>query len=383
MRSQFAAIACGVAALSLADAATAAPYVGLEAGWNHSRDETFIDNGKTIGTVEYNDGWIGGLAFGYAFPMGLRPEIEFARRRNGIADYEPSNKPASGTHPADSALIGLWYDLPFARAIHPSVGIGVGQAEVRYVHFNNAHNVDRTDTDRTVAGQIGAGFRYDIGSRFSVTLGYKYFRTRKAVYHLDPVDAPYKSDSILAGVRMSFAKAPPAPAPVAVQAPEPLPQAEIAMFEKVWLRPVNFKFDKSDLTEPARAALDEVAEGLLAYPALRVLIEGHCDYIGTDAYNMALGMRRANAVRRYLLERGVPEDQLEVKSFGESEPRADNRTRDGRAANRRVEFDPLETPEALEVITEDSNEETWRAAHGPEDPVRDPPGTAPEGSDPP
>jgi OOP family OmpA-OmpF porin len=99
---------------------------------------------------------------------------------------------------------------------------------------------------------------------------------------------------------------------------------------------VHFDFDKYNLKPEAVKILDEAITTLRENPDLRVTIEGHCDSIGTAEYNLALGERRANAVRAYLVYRGIAAGRMETVSYGEERPKADNNTDEGRALNRRA-----------------------------------------------
>jgi outer membrane protein OmpA-like peptidoglycan-associated protein len=101
---------------------------------------------------------------------------------------------------------------------------------------------------------------------------------------------------------------------------------------------VRFGFDKAELSEEARAALDEFATDLKSrFKDVYIEIQGHTDGIGTDEYNQELGLERAEAVRLYLnQEHTLPLHRMSVISYGESAPVADNETREGRAENRRV-----------------------------------------------
>jgi len=83
---------------------------------------------------------------------------------------------------------------------------------------------------------------------------------------------------------------------------------------------VFFPVDQSSLTQQAQAMLDVQAEWLIENARSEVLIEGHADEQGTRAYNLALGARRASAVRNYLVSRSVPADQLQIVSFGKERP---------------------------------------------------------------
>jgi outer membrane protein OmpA-like peptidoglycan-associated protein len=75
---------------------------------------------------------------------------------------------------------------------------------------------------------------------------------------------------------------------------------------------------------------------LQANPMLTITIEGHCDSVGTSEYNLSLGERRANAVRDYLLNRGIAAGRMRTVSYGEERPIASNDTAEGRAMNRRA-----------------------------------------------
>jgi len=102
---------------------------------------------------------------------------------------------------------------------------------------------------------------------------------------------------------------------------------------------VRFGFDKAELSEEARAALDQFASQLKGEYNRDVYVEiqGHTDATGSDQYNIELGLERAEAVRRYLNQQhGIPLHRISVISYGEAEPIADNTSRDGRAQNRRV-----------------------------------------------
>jgi outer membrane protein OmpA-like peptidoglycan-associated protein len=100
----------------------------------------------------------------------------------------------------------------------------------------------------------------------------------------------------------------------------------------------NFKFAKVDLPDEAKTRLDEVISQLKADPKGAYFeIEGHTDNVGTHEYNEKLGMERAEAVKRYLYEHHqIPLHKMNVISYGEDKPVAPNKTKDGRAQNRRV-----------------------------------------------
>ena len=99
---------------------------------------------------------------------------------------------------------------------------------------------------------------------------------------------------------------------------------------------VHFDFDRYSLRPEAVRALDEAIKTLQENPELRIEVEGHTCNIGTSEYNLALGERRANAVREYLASRGIGADRLRAVSYGEERPKHDNAREETRRLNRRA-----------------------------------------------
>jgi peptidoglycan-associated lipoprotein len=101
---------------------------------------------------------------------------------------------------------------------------------------------------------------------------------------------------------------------------------------------VFFDFDRSDLRPEARATVEALAAWLGSYPAVTLTIEGHCDERGTREYNLALGERRANAVRDYLIALGVDAGRLNTISYGKERPAVLGSNEEAWAQNRRAVF---------------------------------------------
>ncbi len=101
---------------------------------------------------------------------------------------------------------------------------------------------------------------------------------------------------------------------------------------------VFFDFNKATIKSVSFALLNDVAQAMADNPKIKVEIGGHTDSVGDDNFNLKLSQKRAESVRIYLIKRGVSGARMEAKGFGENVPIADNRTADGRAQNRRVEF---------------------------------------------
>jgi outer membrane protein OmpA-like peptidoglycan-associated protein len=99
---------------------------------------------------------------------------------------------------------------------------------------------------------------------------------------------------------------------------------------------VHFDFDRSALRPEALRVLDEAVAAMQANSTLRLEIEGHTCNIGTNEYNLALGDRRAQSVRDYLVSRGISADRLRTRSLGEEQPKYDNSREETRRLNRRA-----------------------------------------------
>ncbi len=129
-----------------------------------------------------------------------------------------------------------------------------------------------------------------------------------------------------------FTDADTAPPPVEPETPVAAPRTVIS------IAPVYFDFDKSDVQGDSVETLKTAAR-LLGESGARISISGHCDNRGSEEYNLALGERRAAAVRRYLSNLGVPLQQMNIVSYGELRPSAEGNTESAWALNRRAEFE--------------------------------------------
>jgi OOP family OmpA-OmpF porin len=108
--------------------------------------------------------------------------------------------------------------------------------------------------------------------------------------------------------------------------------------ERIQLRGVNFANNSAKLTAASSAVLDDMVRTLKRYPDQKVEVAGHTDGSGTRSYNLSLSKKRAESVRKYLIDNGVAAGNLTARGYGPDSPIASNKTREGRAKNRRVEL---------------------------------------------
>lgn len=101
---------------------------------------------------------------------------------------------------------------------------------------------------------------------------------------------------------------------------------------------VYFETNKYNLSSNSILALDKLLQIFAEYPETNILIEGHTDDVGTEAYNLGLSQRRAEAVGNYLRNKGLDRDRLIIRWYGETQPKVENNSKENRALNRRVQF---------------------------------------------
>lgn len=125
---------------------------------------------------------------------------------------------------------------------------------------------------------------------------------------------------------------------IPIKEPPAMEFADPDAAERAILRPIYFDYDKSNIRPEFQPVLEGIAQWMAKNPTRQLLIEGHCDERGTDEYNLALGERRALAVRRYLVALGALADHLHTISYGEEKPADPGHEESSWAKNRRSEF---------------------------------------------
>ena len=118
--------------------------------------------------------------------------------------------------------------------------------------------------------------------------------------------------------------------------PKKTPGIEGEVFESKLLKDIYFDFDKYDIRPTDAGILKENAALLVKFPNVKIQIEGHCDERGTVEYNLALGERRANSAKRYLISLGIPEKRISTISYGKERPSDPGHNEEAWAKNRRA-----------------------------------------------
>ena len=129
----------------------------------------------------------------------------------------------------------------------------------------------------------------------------------------------------------------PDPAPAA--APVPVPVAPPAATKVTYAADAFFDFDKSVLKPAGKEKLDDLVGKIKGINLEVIIAVGHTDAVGSDAYNQKLSIRRSEAVKAYLVTKGLPDTKITTVGKGKTQPIATNKTKAGRAQNRRVEVE--------------------------------------------
>ena len=148
-------------------------------------------------------------------------------------------------------------------------------------------------------------------------------------------------DGVPAPVAAAPAAAPAAPAPA--PAPAAVVPAAPATEKVSFAADAFFDFDKAVLKPEGKAKLDDLADKVKGLNLEVVIAVGHTDSVGSDAYNEKLSVKRSEAVKAYLADKGIDASKIYTEGKGEKQPVADNKSADGRAQNRRVEIEVVGT----------------------------------------
>jgi OmpA-OmpF porin, OOP family len=289
-------------------------YIGAEGGlnWllNTSTNATVVvpNGGFASGNVNANTdtGWLAGGMIGYDF-IGPRVEVEGVYRQNTANLSFPLGGSQGATFSTVGVMVNVLYDFLPGQTFVPYIGAGLGVGFTQLQIFNTSNS-----TQFAYQGIVGVGWNID--QNFRLNLEGRYFGTTQPNYTFSgavgnfPVfsSGSYSNNnfSVMASLQYKFGAAPPPPPPA-----PPQPQATSFM--------VFFDWDRSNLSQQALATIAQAAQAFKTKGSARITATGHTDTSGPENYNMALSLRRANAVKDALVSNGVPANAIAVVGRGE------------------------------------------------------------------
>jgi OOP family OmpA-OmpF porin len=278
------------------------------------------------------------------------------------------------------SLDALFKFLPPSSRFRPYALVGAGEL----TDAIGGHGPDNESWLAEAGLGVLAGLGNQTGStrlQFRAEAKYRWQFTQNAAY------IPNNPGDVLFGVGLQLSFGNPTPPPPIAAAPPPPPPPEPApppappppppcnapagfkvdenchiIEQSVIVRAVDFEYNSSQLTAPAQRTLDELATALASQSELNVDVQGYTDSTGSAAYNLHLSQQRANAVKSYLVSKGVSASALTAKGYGKANPIASNDTTEGRALNRRVAFEVTNTPAHIKVVTKEATSADTEAA---------------------
>lgn len=244
-------------------------------------------------------------------------------------------------------LIGY---LPLTPRLSALARVG-GQYGRSTAHFSgnrlNGVTAPNPEKEEKFQAKVGLGLQYQINDAWAVRGEIERYRLRDPLGNRGEMDLA--SISLIRAFGRPAARPIPAPEPVVMQ-PEVQPVAPVVqpapqpVSEKVsFAAEALFDFDRAVVKPEGKAGLDELMSKLQGMDTEVMIAVGHTDSVGSDAYNQTLSLRRADAVKAYLVSKGLDQARLYTEGKGETQPVADNATAEGRAKNRRVVIEVVGT----------------------------------------
>jgi OOP family OmpA-OmpF porin len=330
---------------------------------------TYLDAG---GDRNSNNGWGGGMGFGKMIDEHFNVELK------GFYQYAGGDN-GNGTWNMAGGTADVQYFI-FRDTFSPYTVLGIGG-------MNTSHSANQPGFNGgngiAFLGEAGAGFTYELDDNFLLRSDIRYRYSNDFNANLQPGTSEFHDMVVNVGFVVPFGPKPVAavaevpPPPVAAPdcstmdddqdgvnncddlCPDTLPGVPVSI-KGCWIVDVKFDFDKYNIRPEFFANLDEAARKIKEHPEKAIEVQGHTDNVGSFKYNQRLSERRADAVKKYLIE-GSGRTDLTSRGFSFTRPIDTNETEEGRANNRRVQLEVEGAPQqplTPELPTRDQNIDT-------------------------
>ncbi|MGO9512356.1 MAG: OmpW family outer membrane protein [Steroidobacteraceae bacterium] len=354
-----------------------------------NRSDPITELGVEQNEIHVNSKGLPDLDFEYYFTPHWSTELVLTYPQTQEVDVLAAGGIHVGTFKHLPPVLTLKYDFLPDKAFQPYFGAGINYTLIWDVNLA-VPGVSPLLLDHDSWGPaLQAGFDYKIANHWYLNADVKWVKLHSDLYLPGQIRvSTLQIDPWLFGIGIGYrfgrhempmaaavapAEAPPPPPPPVAAAPPPPPPCQAPagfkvdanchiIEQEVIVRAVDFEFNSSQLTVPAQQTLDTVASALLTQPELTVEIQGHTDSIGSAAYNLNLSQRRADAVKAYLISKGVSASVLTAKGYGMTRPIVSNSTAEGRTQNRRVAFEVTNARAHVKVVTQDASAASTAAA---------------------
>ncbi len=306
------------------------------------------------GDTDLKTDWLFGARLGHYFTDAISAEVAFIGGKTKVKDTGDKFKvfyPSANV--AYNFVFGKF--VPFVKAgagayiMDPENGSSETDFGVNYgaglKYFFTQNLAFRAEADHFIDTESGTG-THNLQALAGLSFFFGNCKKAEAVKRAGEVKkAAVETVAAVAPV----AEETPAPAAVEQQevvfvpAPQPVKEEVLTLTKEknLVLHGITFANGSASITPESEKVLNAVYAALVAAPDFSVEIQGHTDSTSSDAFNLKLSQTRANAVKDYLVKKGIAENRLAAKGYGEAQPIADNATKEGRAANRRIEFKVL------------------------------------------